>query len=449
MRPPEDRLTALAPRPVTLEQTGLTLEFVADLVLKLLLQLGVSRASALSDRVALAGTVLERVLHFLRKEGNVEVRPRPSGDNDLHFGLTIKGRAAAVDAMGRSGYVGPAPVPLAKYADIVSAQSVHRVGVTARSMREAFENIVLSDSQRDRLGAALNSGRAIFIYGAPGTGKTYIAKQLERALPGAVLVPYAVLVNETVVEIFDPSAHLALELASEPPRFSLAEGFDPRFVLSERPMVVTAGELSADMLEVRYEASTRRFIAPVQLKANNGILIVDDLGRQRLPVEVLFNRWIVPLEEKIDYLTAGNGTHFEVPFDVVLVLATNLEPHELADDAFLRRIGYKVEFRPVPAEDYRRIWREVCGKQGVTYDPMVVDFVLHDLHGRHGVPLLPCHPRDLLGMALDRAAYLGIPADDLDTEALSWAWDNYFLSDAKGKGGAADAPRSPLLASPR
>ena len=351
--------------------------------------------------------------------------------------------------MGRSGYVGPAPVPLAKYAEIVAAQSVHRVGVTAQSMRDAFENIVLSDSQRDRLGAALNSGRAIFIYGAPGTGKTYIAKQLERALPGAVLVPYAILVNETVIEVFDPAAHFALELASEPPRFALTEGFDPRFALSERPMVVTAGELSADMLEVRFEAVTRRYTAPVQLKANNGLLIVDDLGRQRLPVEVLFNRWIVPLEEKIDYLVAANGTHFEVPFDVVLVLATNLEPHELADDAFLRRIGYKIEFCPVPAEDYRRIWRKVCEKHGISYDPVIVDYVLHDLHGRLGVPLLPCHPRDLLGMALDRAAYLGASADDLDTVALDWAWNNYFLSEAPGKGVAAGAPRSTLLDSPR
>jgi hypothetical protein len=427
--------TKLAPRPTTLRETGLSLQLVSDLLLKTLLRAGVLRGSALCDLLGLAGSVTDPVLQFLRKDGSVEVRTRPVADNELYYGLTQRGHTAALDALARSGYVGPAPVPLEQYVQVVRAQTVHGRSVTRESMREAFEGVVLADSQRDRLGGALNSGRAIFIYGHAGTGKTYIARRLERALPGSVLVPLAIAVGETIVEVFDPAAHMRIELVDSAPPLALRQGFDPRYALCERPVVVTAGELTADMLEVRFDAATRRYTAPVQLRANNGILIVDDLGRQRVPVETLLNRWIVPLEEKIDYLTAANGAHFEVPFDVVLVLSTNLDPRTLADDAFLRRIGYKIEFTPIEPEQYHGIWMKVCEERHTAYLPAVVDHVIHHLHARSGVPLLPCHPRDLVDMALDRSAYLGLSRAALDTTALDWAWQNYFLApDAPPRG---------------
>jgi hypothetical protein len=246
-----------------------------------------------------------------------------------------------------------------------------------------------------------------------------------------VLVPRAVAVNETVIQVFDPLSHLEAELSDGPSPLMLELGFDPRYALCERPIVCSGGELTAEMLEVHCDATTREYNAPLQLKANNGMLLIDDLGRQRIQPEVLFNRWIVPMEEKRDFLTAGPGQHFMVPFDVVLVFSTNLDPQELADDAFLRRIGYKISFRPVSVEQYKQIWADVCAQRGLRCESGVVDYVVRELHAPRGVPLLPCHPRDLLGMAVDRLTYAG--AESVITpETLLWAWDNYFVDSAGG-----------------
>jgi hypothetical protein len=182
------------------------------------------------------------------------------------------------------------------------------------------------------------------------------------------------------------------------------------------------------MLDVHFDPATREYHAPLQMKANNGLLLIDDLGRQRIRPETLFNRWIIPMEEGRDHLTAGPGQHFAVPFDVILVFSTNLDPDDIADPAFLRRVGYKIGFKPASPEQYKTIWKELCRERGVYCDPGVLDFAIHELHGKSGIPLLPCHPRDLLGMALDRIAYAG-GAGDIDTDTLSWAWDNYFVGE--------------------
>jgi hypothetical protein len=205
----------------------------------------------------------------------------------------------------------------------------------------------------------------------------------------------------------------------------LDQGFDPRYVPCERPIVITGGELSADMLELQFDAATRAYSAPVQLKANNGFLLIDDLGRQRIEPTALFNRWIVPMDSQQDSLVTKRGHHFVVPFDLVLVFSTNLRPEDIADQAFLRRLGYKIELRPIEPDEYRQIWQRVCAERGTGYDGGMVDYVIEQLHRRRHVPLLPCHPRDLLGMALDRVTYLG--RSRVDTDALRWAWDCYFL----------------------
>jgi hypothetical protein len=192
-------------------------------------------------------------------------------------------------------------------------------------------------------------------------------------------------------------------------------------------VIVAGGELTADMLEVQFDAATREYRSPLQLKANNGMFVIDDMGRQKVPPEAIFNRWIVPMEEKKDYLSLGSGRHFSVPFDVVLLFSTNLHPLDLADEAFLRRIGYKIGFDYLTTDEYRAIWRNECTERGIVYEPESVDYVLTELHARHRVRLLPCHPRDLLGIALDRAEYLGEPRR-LTPEHLEWAWRNYFVS---------------------
>ena len=423
--PEVTRLARLAPRPITLAASGLSLTFAADLLGKHLASAGVLTASQLIERLALAGPVVDEVLQFMRAEARVEVRSRVGQDAELRYGLTDHGRKEAADALSRSGYVGTAPVPLDVYVTLVAKQSVHGHVITRQTVLDTFQGFVIDEDLRDRLGPALNSRRAMFLYGHAGTGKTYTARRLSRALRGLVLVPHAISVNESVIEIFDPLCHERAVIADSPAATKLEEGFDPRFVPCERPIVFTGGELAADMLEVQCDAATRTYSAPIQMKANNGFLLIDDLGRQRIPPAVLFNRWIVPLDTGHDALTTGKGHHFVVPFDLVLVFSTNLRPQDIADEAFLRRLGYKIEFTPIAPALYTQIWRDVCAERSVAFDSRLVDFTIRELHGKTRIPMLPSHPRDLLGMALDRIAYLGAGA--LDEDAVRWAWENYFL----------------------
>jgi hypothetical protein len=296
-------------------------------------------------------------------------------------------------------------------------------------MQVAFADMVMEQSMLDRLGPALNSGKAIFVYGAPGTGKTYTTQRLARLFDDACLIPHAISVGDTVIRIYDASIHRMLEEGA--PSMMLNRGHDPRYVLCRRPVVITGGELAEHMLEVQYDAATRQYRAPLQLKANGGIFILDDLGRQRMPPTTVLNRWIVPMEEKVDYLSLSTGQHFRTPFDVVLVFSTNLRPEDLVDDAFLRRIGYKIEFQPLASEQYHAIWQRVCEDNDVGYDAAVCQFVVDALHRPAGTPLLPCHPRDLIGMAIDRLEYLG-EQTQLSPDALRWAWENYFVTDGRG-----------------
>lgn len=422
------RLESIAPRPNRLDETGLGQTFVADLVAKHLFDGGVMTLGQLTNRLALAGPILEEILNFMRGEARVEIRGKASDGSmaNLRYALTERGRVSAQDALTRSGYIGPAPVPLADYVRVVQAQSVHGARVGVEDMRRAFEGIVLRDEIRDQIGPALNSGRAIFIYGHAGTGKTYITQKLVRLFPDETLVPYAIAINDHVVEVFDPLLHRTVDMGIANPNIMFGTGHDPRFACCERPAVVSGGELTADMLDVHYDISTKRYQAPLQLKANNGVFIIDDMGRQRVSPAEVFNRWIVPLEEKRDFLTLGAGRNFTVPFDVVLVFSTNLHPTDIADEAFLRRIGYKIEFPLLTRDEYRRIWDDFRTSSGIAVDNDVFDFTVNELHRNDGVPLLPCHPRDLLSIAAERSAYEGHNGS-VDRDTMRWAWNNYFV----------------------
>jgi hypothetical protein len=418
------KASRLAPRPKTLADTGLRLNQICELLEKHLYEAGILTLPALISRCALAGPILEEALAFLRRDGRMEVRGPSLDEASLRYALTERGRASAQQALTRSGYMGQAPVPLDAYTQVVREQSVHDRLVTRELMRAAFRDVVLDNEMLDRLGPALNSGKAIFVYGEAGTGKTYITQRLSRLVGDTALVPYAIAVGDTIIQLFDPAVHIPV--AEESSGALLDRGHDPRYVLCRRPLVITGGELTSEMLEVQFDPSSRQYRAPLQLKATNGMLIIDDLGRQRVPPKVVLNRWIVPMEEGRDYLSLPTGQHFAVLFDLILVFSTNLKPMELADDAFLRRIGYKIQFEPLTPARYHEIWKQVCDEHGVAYDPGLCQRVIERLHEPAGVPLLPCHPRDLIDMALDHATYLGY-TEELHPDALEWAWKNYFV----------------------
>jgi len=433
------RLAALAPRPQSLEATGLDDRFLADLIAKHLHTAGTLTLAQLSERLALSGPIVEKVVNFMRREARVEVRPRPEGRGTLPYALTDHGRSTALDAFARSGYCGAAPVPLADYIRVVKAQSVHGRRFEPSAVRAVFEGMAMPDEACQQFGISMNSGRPVFIYGPAGTGKTYVTHRLSRLFREVVLIPHAIAIDEAVVQLFDPLLHQAVELEGDS-GIMLDQGHDPRFIPCERPVIITGGELTLDLLDVRFDSTTRQFESPLQLKANNGMFVIDDLGRQKCSPDALFNRWIVPMNERRDFHALGSGRHFVTPFDVVLVFSSNLHPLDLADEAFLRRIGHKIYCGYIDEDTYERIWADVCRDRKIPFDSDMVHFMIEELHKPNQRPLLPCHPKDLIGIAMDKAEYLGGPAR-LTEDLLRWAWDTYFVSmDVEAGMKRSDAP---------
>jgi predicted ATPase with chaperone activity len=415
----------LAPRPRALAETGLTKQFTYELVAKHLYRAGVLTLPDLAKRTSLAGTVLEEVINFLRSDAYVEVLGGLEGGN-LRYSLTDRGRALALDSLTKSGYVGPAPVTLNEYTRVVLAQSVHDRSISKSLMEGRFADMILQKGLLDQLGPALHSGRAMFIYGPPGAGKTYVAQRLARIFDDSVLVPYAISVGDAVIQYFDPVYHEKVDEPHSPNTIMLGEGYDPRYIRCLRPAVMTGGELTMDMLELSYDPATKQYRAPLQMKANNGLFMIDDLGRQRVSHVDLLNRWIVPMENRRDYLYLGSGTHFPIPFEVILAFSTNMNPLDLADEAFLRRIGHKIRFEYLNRTEYEGIWRQVCNERGIKFNPEVLEYLFEELYEKQHANMLPCHPRDLIGMALDQMRYTGSGTNIKDSDIHS-AWRSYFI----------------------
>jgi hypothetical protein len=427
-----NRLAQLAPRPSSIDATGLAPELLADLVLKHLFQAGPLTSAVLAERLSLPGPVMEHILQFLRQEGRLHLQTNGSFDSGPRLALTERGRQHATDALQRCGYVGPAPVSLDTYVRVVRVQARPRHGLTRESTRQSFRNIIMADELCDRLGVAMGSGRAIFIYGTAGSGKTFIASQLIGAMPGEVRIPHAVAVNNKIIRVFDHAIHEQLELAEGNRRVLLSQGFDARFALCERPQIIVGGDLTMDMFDIQFNATTREYNAPLQMKANNGVLVIDDLGRQRFLPQRLFDRWIVPLEHHIDYLSVGTDARFKTPCNATVVFSTNLEPGDLTDDAVLRRLAYKIKLGPLAVDLYMRVWIAVCDEMKVTFDKDLLNYALTELYPASGCELLACHPRDLIGMALDKAGY-DQRSGRFTADDLRWAWEIYFLSKLDGQ----------------
>jgi hypothetical protein len=421
-----DQLTSLAPRPQTLADTGLNMHFTYELIAKHLYNAGVLTLHELSQRLALAASVLEEVIGFLRQDAYIEIRGAIDGKVGLRYALTDRGRALALDSLVKNGYTGPAPVPLREYTRIVKAQSVHNRVVSQSMMQVKFAGVTLQHGLLGKLGPAIHSGRAIFIYGPPGAGKTYICQKLANLFDDDILVPHAISVGETVIQVFDPVYHHPIRDRGDTEKLALIRGHDPRFVRCHRPAVMTGGELTLDMLELSYDADTKQYQAPLQVKANNGVFMIDDLGRQRVSPVDLLNRWIVPMENRLDYMYLGSGLHFPVPFEVILIFSTNMNPLELADEAFLRRIGHKIRFDTLNQQEFEAIWCQVCNERGIEFNREILNYLFREHYQEKQVPMLPCHPRDLIGLALDMLRYRDEKVE-LDPGTIRAAWESYFV----------------------
>ena len=390
--------TTLPRAPQTPEETGLSGTFLVELVAKTMFQLGLTRLTELSNHLCLAGTVVEAVCQFMRRETLLEVTRRGQHEADVQFDLTQSGRARAADWLARNSYVGPAPVPLDVYTERVRAQSVTRQAITVDQVRAAFADLVVPASLIDLLGTAVNSARPMLLYGPAGSGKTYLAEQLRRLLVGPVAVPHAISVHGEVIRVFDMQCHRPLA-DDGPPRAALDNRARPdtRWVMCERPCVVSGGELTLEMLDLSFDARAGYYEAPPHFKANNGIFIVDDLGRQVITPRELMNRWVVPMERRHDHLMLRNGGKFTIPFDMVLVFSSNLRPDQLEDAAFLRRLGHKIAVGAVSLGRLRVDLRACLRRTRASLrDPEPSRRWSRVTIKPQGRPLLACYPRDLL-----------------------------------------------------
>jgi hypothetical protein len=378
--------------PRTLDQIDISENLLLDLAVRHVHARGVATIQLLARLMKLPLELTESLFRQLNEQQYCEVR-RMSGD-DYVFSLSPSGRKLAAERALSSRYTGPTPVSLKSWAAAVRAQ-VAKVDVTRDKLRRAFADIVVEDKLLDLLGPALISRNAIFLYGASGTGKTTIAERLMRIFEDAVVVPWAVEVDGQIIMIADPAVHQPIALQDldgglDTARFEI----DPRWVVCKRPFLAVGGELVTSMLDLTKDAVSGAFSAPLQMKASNGILLIDDFGRQLISPRDLLNRWIVPLDRRVDFLSLGSGGKFDIPFELQIVFSTNLSPHELADEAFLRRIPNKILLEAAGAEQFNQIFRLSAAAAGLTYEAGS-EQLLRELCLRHSPDLRPCFPRDI------------------------------------------------------
>jgi energy-coupling factor transporter ATP-binding protein EcfA2 len=426
--PASPEITPILPRQAkTVRDTGLEPRFVTDLVLKAIQASGKAQLAVLAGKLRLSISVLREVLNPLIAEQQVEVAWCGESDIDMQYQLTGIGQRGAAEALARCRYVGPAPVTLASYRAVVERQAL-RDADTERATPAQLATLLgedgLAPAVRDVLGAALYARRSLLLYGPSGSGKTQLARKLGRLLPGPIAVPYAVVVGRQVIRLYDPALHLVPTVVRQQEE---RRSCDARWAVCQRPLVHAGAELGREMLDLRYDAEEGVYHAPPHLQANNGMLVIDDVGRQRIPAAELLNRFIAPLDAGADQLTLQGGQVESLPFDVAVVFATNLEPAEIFDDAALRRIGYKAGIGPWPASAYRAQLRRQCRLRRIDYDDGAADHLIERLHAQSGRALLACYPGELLDRIADFAGFAG-SEPRLTVAAVEQAWSSMFIA---------------------
>jgi len=431
---PETELTIedLLPVPRSIEETELPLSFLADLALKLIYYRSDMSSTEIADVLAMPFRgVMDKVLEFLKREEYVEITgSKGFGERGYQWIISGKGRERAVQALERDQYIGPAPVSLDRYNEMVLRQSVGDLKVKPEDVQGALSHLVVPPQFINKIGPAVNSGRSFFLYGPPGNGKTVIAKSIVRMLKGTVYIPCTVIVEGQIIRLFDELNHKRVDDSADTnengeARLGVLNRVDPRWVKIRRPEIVVGGELTMRNLDLIYDPISKTYEAPFQMKANTGLFVIDDFGRQSMRPQDLLNRWIVPLELRIDYLTLQTGTKIEVPFDQLIVFSTNLDPRELVDEAFLRRIRHKLKVSDPDEKQFFQIMQRECAKHELNLTPEAFVHLIQKHYIGAERTMRCCHPRDIVDQIHDIATYFGMrPA--LSEKLIDAACDGYF-----------------------
>ena len=422
----EDRDTT-PPAPQTIEATGMTREFLFELALKIMYRRGAETASAIAGIARISPGIIGELIEQMREERMIQTLGSLRADvrAEMRYELTELGRLRAMEAAARMDYAGPCPVTLEQFRDVVANQSVkdHRIG--RETLEKAFIKLVTPDGVLDRLGPAVNSGRSILLYGPPGNGKSSYAHALSVAMEGGINVPYSVLVDGELISVFDPALHRMIpEEDPWEPKDLLEQGApDLRYAHCIRPAVVTGAELTTEMLDLRFNPTSRTYQAPIHMKATNGVFIVDDLGRQRQTPQALINRLIVPMEEGVDYLSLQSGLSFQIPFDTLMIFSTNIPPNDLMDAAGLRRIYYKIMIERPSQDDFIEIFRRVCKARKLVTSPEAERYILEVLYPQSGLDFAAYHAVYLVDQSIASCDFHGVPRV-LRPDFMSDAWGN-------------------------
>jgi hypothetical protein len=417
--------------PRTLEETGVAVDHIEQLLIKTLYGMELT-GHAIADRMRVAFAMLEPLVERARAERLVEVKGASgSGSAAFRYALTDLGRDRGRQYLDQNQYVGPVPVPLSAYVAYMKELADVRGYIDRERLRNGFTHLIIGDSVLEQLGPAVNAGKAVFLYGPPGNGKTVIGEGMGRAIGGDMHIPHAIDIDGHIVTMFDPLNHESLE-SDEGEQTSVITPLprDRRWVRIRRPVVIVGGELTLEQLDLTFNPLAKFYEAPIQLKANGGVFLVDDFGRQRIRPQDLLNRWIVPLESRVDYLTLHTGKKFQVPFDVLTVFATNLDPKSLADEAFLRRIPYKIPIDDPSVESFTRIFELNCRRKQLRFHEVMVAYLLRRHYGPNHRRLRACHPRDLLDQVTALCRYRGI-TPKITRELLDRACESYFVDEGE------------------
>jgi Mg-chelatase subunit ChlI len=421
----------IPPDPNDIAETGLNRTFLTEHMLRILYNSGRITGAEIAQLMHFRYGVIEPILVELRRMEHVDIAgQRGFGDLNYEYILTPRGFQAVEDALKKTQYAGPSPVPIEEWIRSVKKQTIKEVIVTRRNIREAFADLVIDESILNWVGPAVNSGSSVMLYGYPGNGKTSIAERITYLMGDAIFIPYTVEANGSIIKLYDPIVH-------ETPKDTLPEDveYDRRWVRIKRPVVITGGELTLEMLNLTYNATSRIYEAPFQMKANGGIFLIDDFGRQQVRVFDLLNRWIVPLEKRYDFLTTVTGMKIQIPFDQLIIFSTNLDPNDLGDDALLRRIKFKFEIIDPSEAHWRAIWKIMCKVRKVPYDDKGLDYLVAKWFKPDNRPFRMCQPRDIIDQMISIAKY-NMEEVTLNADLLDAACATYFTSKEKKNFGA-------------